>query len=369
MTPPMPRAADSFPRVPDHPGDLTAPTPHTRATQPGPEPSSSGQSLSLLAEAALRRRRRRVLVILGSLTILAVLGFLFVGITGSWEYALTRRVQRVGALIIVGHAIALSTVLFQSVTNNRILSPSIMGFDSLFMLIQTGIVFFFGSSMLALIDERAKFGLEVIVMIVFAVGLFTWLFRGRSDLYVMVLVGIVLGTVFSSLTLLVSRMIDPNEYLTLQDAFFASFNSIDTELLWIATAIIVITSVASVRLFPSLDVVALGRDHAINLGVNHRGVVNRSLVIIAILVSVSTALVGPITFLGLLVANLARQMLGTFRHHWVVPAASLLGVIALVGGQFILEQVFGFNTSLSIIINFVGGVYFIGLLLQEARRA
>lgn len=360
------RAAKPLPRAPENAGGLM-PAERVEAT-PGTVPSEKLQA-SAQVEANLKRRRRRILITLGIVTLAAIAAFMFVGIVGSWEFALSRRVQRVAALILVGHAIALSTVLFQTVTNNRILSPSIMGFDSLFLLIQTGIVFFFGASSLALLNANVKFGLEVLVMVGFAVGLFSWLFRGRNDLYVMVLVGIVLGTVFSSLTLLVSRMIDPNDYLTLQDAFFASFNTIDANLLAIGTVIIAVATLLSIRLFGQLDVVALGRNHAINLGVNHRRVVNISLIAIAVLVSVSTALVGPMTFLGLLVANLARQMMGTFRHHWVVPAASLLGVVALVAGQFILEHVFGFNTALSIIINFVGGIYFIAMLIQEARRA
>jgi iron complex transport system permease protein len=173
---------------------------------------------------------------------------------------------------------------------------------------------------------------------------------------------------FGSITTLVNRLIDPNEFATLQDRLFARFTSVDSELLGLSAVVVALSSVAAWRLGRRLDVVALGREPATSLGVDHRAVVDRALVVVAVLVAVATALVGPITFLGLLVANLARQALGTARHRATLPAASLIAVIALVGGQLLLERVFAFDTSLSVIINFVGGVYFIALLLREARR-
>jgi iron complex transport system permease protein len=202
-------------------------------------------------------------------------------------------------------------------------------------------------------------------MVVFALALYATLFgRTERDVYVLVLLGVVLGAMFGSLTLLVSRLIDPNEFLTLQDLLFASFNGVDRQLLVLSALVVGIVVAAVWRLLPRLDVVALGRDTAVGLGVGHRRVVNVALGAVAVLVAVATALVGPVTFLGLLVANLARRLLGTHRHAWVLPGAALLAVIALAGGQLVLEQVLGFDSALSIVINFVGGIVFIALLVR-----
>jgi iron complex transport system permease protein len=314
------------------------------------------------------RRRRWVLAALAVLALVAVGAFLTVGVTGSWEFALRLRSRRVAAMVVVAVAVAVSTVLFQTVTNNRILTPSIMGFDALFVLIQTAGVFVLGASTLTGADPRLRFAVEVAALVGFGAVLYRLLFgRSQRDVHVLVLIGVVLGTLFSSLTLLVSRLIDPNEFLTLQDLLFASFGSIDPDLLGLSAVVVTLTVVAVLRLLRQLDVVALGRDTALNLGVDHRRVVNQALLAVAVLVAVATALVGPITFLGLLVANLARQLLGTHRHAWTIPGAGLLAAIALVGGQLVLEQVFGFNSSLSIVINFVGGIVFIALLTREPR--
>jgi iron complex transport system permease protein len=319
-------------------------------------------------ERARALRGRRVMVLLAVLAVGAVVAFMTVGVTGSWEYALQARSRRLAGMVLVGVAIAVSTVLFQTVTNNRILTPSVMGFDALFVLLQTTGVFFLGAATVTGADPRVRFAVEVVALVAFGAALYRLLFgRTRHDLYVLVLLGIVLGTLFTSLTLLVSRLIDPNDFLTLQDLLFASFNGINRQLLGVSAVVVVVTVAAVVRLLPRLDVVALGREPAIGLGVEHRRVVNQALLAVAVLVSVATALVGPITFLGLLVANLAGQVLGTHRHAWTLPGAALIAVIALAGGQLVLEQVFGFATSLSIVVNFVGGIVFITLLLREPR--
>ncbi len=114
---------------------------------------------------------------------------------------------------------------------------------------------------------------------------------------------------------------------------------------------------------------SLGRDTAINLGVPYDSIVKKMLVIVAVFISISTALVGPITFFGLIVANLSYQFFKTYKHTTLITGAILMSVIALVGGQWVVERVFTFSTTLSVIINFIGGVYFIYLLLKERKAA
>ncbi|QBI21997.1 enterobactin ABC transporter permease [Egibacter rhizosphaerae] len=319
--------------------------------------------------ATTTRRQRRVLVTLGAAAVVAVVAFLLVDISGDWGFALALRGRKVAAMVLVAVAIAVSTVLFQTVTHNRILTPSIMGFDSLYVLLQSVGVYFLGAVALANAPPELRFAVEATMMVAFAVVLHRWLFgRHGRDLYVLVLAGIVFGTLFSSGTNLVSRLIDPNEYQTLQDRMFASFGSVDTRLLAFSAVVVGVAVAVAWASRRELDVVALGRHPATTLGIEHRRVVNRQLVLVAVLVAVSTALVGPITFFGLLVANLARQLLGTFRHHLALPAAALLGIVALVVGQLVLERVLGYTTALSIVVDLIGGTYFLALLLKEARR-
>lgn len=309
------------------------------------------------------------LVILALLALVSVICFMTLGAKGSWSFVLPFRGRKLLSLVLVAYSVAVSTVLFQTVTNNRILTPSIMGFDALYVLIQTSIVFFLGVGALGTLNPQMQFGVEVVVMVAFSGLLFRWLFVGEErSLTLLVLVGIVFGILFRSLSQFMQRMLDPNAFSVLQDTFFASFATVDTSLLLVSSIIVGLVSLIAWRLGHTYDILSLGRAHAINLGVDYKRVVVIILMLVSVLVAVSTALVGPITFFGLLVASLAHSLVGTSRHRYVLPAAVLLAITCLVGGQTVLERIFAFDTALSIIIEFLGGVVFIILVLRRAAR-
>lgn len=321
------------------------------------------------APVARLSRPALVLIILTALAVVSVTCFMVLGAKGSWSFVIPFRGRKLLALCLVAYSVAVSTVLFQTVTNNRILTPSIMGFDALYVLLKTAIVFFLGAGALAGLDPQLQFGVEVVVMVAFSGLLFRWLFLGEErSLTLLVLVGIIFGILFRSLSQFMQRLLDPNAFNVLQDSFFASFATVEPTLLTVASAIVVLASLVAWRYGHSFDVLSLGRAQAINLGLDYRRMVTIILMLVAVLVAVSTALVGPITFFGLLVASLTHSLLGTSRHRYVLPAAALLAIVCLVGGQTILERVFAFDTALSIIIEFLGGIVFIILVLRRTAR-
>ncbi|MEH7746220.1 iron chelate uptake ABC transporter family permease subunit [Neobacillus drentensis] len=296
--------------------------------------------------------------------------YLIHDLNGSFEYALPRRVTKVLAMVLTGFTIAYATVVFQTITHNRILTPSIMGLDALYLLLQTVIIFFLGSSHLIVTNKQINFLLSVAVMIVFALFLYRFLFKkGGQSIYFLLLIGIIVGTFFSSISTFLQVLIDPNEFLIVQDRMFASFNNINSDLVWMAIVIVLLVLIYAWRYIKYLDVLSLGREMAINLGVPYDSIVKQMLVIVSIFISISTALVGPITFFGLIVANLSYQFFHTYKHKTLISGAVLMSIIAVVGGQWFVERVFTFSTTLSVIINFIGGVYFIYLLLKERKTA
>lgn len=329
---------------------------------------SASTTATAAAEKARLKQLQRRLMLLAGLALLSVLLFLSIGVT-DWGFSLPFRGRKVLAMLLVGFAISYSTLLFQTITNNRILTPSIIGFDALYILIQTVITFFLGGMVLITLDKHLLFLLNVGLMIIFAGALYRWLFeREGAHLYFLVLVGVVFGTLFGNLSNFMQKLLDPNEFSLLQASMFTSINNVDEDLLLLALIGILAAVAYSFRFVHYLDVLSLGREVAINLGVDHNIVVNRLMIVIALLVSISTALVGPITFFGLLVVNVGYQFMNTHRHSYLIPAAFLMSIVALVGGQLLVERVFTFSTTLSVIVNFVGGIYFLFLLLREARR-
>lgn len=310
-----------------------------------------------------------IYTIFGTVATLLILTFLFYGLTPElWDYALPRRAKSVTAIVIVGGVIAFSTLIFQTITNNRILTPSIIGLDSLYMLIQTALVFIFGTIGLVAVSRYVNFGLSIVAMVLFALFLYALLFkREQQNLYFLLLVGIVFGTLFSSLSTFMQVLIDPNDFMTIQNRMFASFSNIHVDLLWISMALIVLTFVYIWPYLKYLDAISLGRDQAINLGVPYDKAIRKFLIVIAMFVSISTALVGPILFLGLLVVNVARELMATYKHTHMAIASTLVSIIALVGGTLLVERVFEYSAPLSVFINFVGGIYFIYLLLRGTK--
>ncbi len=295
---------------------------------------------------------------------------LFLGINkDNIGFFLPRRATKLLAILLSSYCIGYSTVSFQTITNNRILTPSVIGLDSLYMFVQTIIVYFFGSKTLSMMSGYTNYFLSICFMIFFSLILFLILFlKENRNLYFLILAGMIVGNLFGGLSTFMQVILDPNEFLVLQGKMFASFSNINEDLLFISVLIILALFIISIRDYNTLDVLSLGKEHSINLGVKYNHFVLKNLIIITILISVSTALTGPITFLGILVASIARELMKTYKHTYRITCSVLIGCFALVFGQFLVEKIFRFTTTVSVIINFIGGVYFIYLILKEAKK-
>lgn len=294
--------------------------------------------------------------------------YLFWGLTqDNLEFFLKRRAKIVLAILLSSFCIGYSTVSFQTITNNKILTPSVIGLDSLYLFIQTFIVYVFGSGTLTMMTGYKNYFLSIGIMVIFSILLFLVLFKKEGrNIYFLVLTGMVIGNLFGGLATFMQVLLDPNEFLIAQGKMFASFNNINSDLLFISLAIIFVMMIFCLKDFKYLDVLSLGREQAINLGINYQKFVLKNLIVISILVAVSTALTGPITFLGILVASISREVLKTYKHTERIIGAVFIGGFALIAGQFILSRI-NTGTTISVVVNFVGGIYFIYLILKEAK--
>lgn len=313
---------------------------------------------------------KAIIILLVIVNILFICGFLFIGITSkNIGFYLPRRLNKILAIALVSYSVGYSSITFQTITNNHILTPSVMGLDSLYMFIQTIIVFFFGQRSISLMTGNSNFMISLVIMIAASTILFLLLFKGeRNNVHFLVLTGMVMGSLFGGLSTFMQVILDPNEFSILSGKMFASFNNINTDLLGICIVIIIITFLITLKDLPYLDVLSLGVENAINLGVNYKKLVLKTLIITGILVSVSTVLVGPITFLGILIVSLGRRLVRSYKHSILTTVIVLLGCLFLNAGLFISERVFQFETTISVIINFIGGIYFIYLMLKESKQ-
>lgn len=310
---------------------------------------------------------RRVLYLWLGLLVLSA-GFLAWHLRAPVGFILELRATKLAALICVGAATGAATILFQTIAMNRLLTPGIVGFDALFVLMQTLLVATLGGLGVAQIPSALRFGIEALVLMAAATALFGVLLRrDASDVTRMILTGVILGVLLRGFAEMVQRLLDPSEFAVVQQAMFASFGRVDSSQLFAAVGLLSLALIAAMRLAPALDVAGLGRGTARGLGLDHDRIVFLSLLLIAAMVSISTALVGPITFLGLLAASLARHLADTHRHAVLIPAAALIGAIILVAGQFVFERVLSQQSALAVVVEFFGGLLFLALVLRKVR--
>lgn len=309
----------------------------------------------------------RRLIFLAVLSLAAILAFMTIGLRGNIAFVLQLRGLKLLALLQVAVSIALSTVLFQTVTANRILTPSIMGLDALYIFGQTALVFSLGGIGYAALDGGVKFGAEIAVMILMSMALLWPLLKMRVDMNLLLLMGVTLGLLFRSLSQLLWRLLDPNAFAIVQFGSFANFNSLRADLTIAGSVITLGAALLCWRNRHVLDIVGLGRETAIGLGIAWTRTAAGLLLLVALLVAVSTALVGPVAFFGLLVAALAERIMGTQRHSALLPAAVLVAVIILVGGQALLQHALGGASTLGVVIEFAGGLVFLLLLYMRSR--
>ncbi|MBM3088095.1 iron chelate uptake ABC transporter family permease subunit [Campylobacter coli] len=307
---------------------------------------------------------RKKILILAFLTLIMVLVFVFAGLKDFDEYALKNRFLQIAAIVIVAICIAVSTVIFQTLCNNKILTPAIIGLDSLYMLLQSALVFSLGSANLSVYRNDINFLITLVCMVVFSLGLYKILFSSDKSIYLIMLLGLIFGTLFSTLSSFFEILIDPDEFMIIQGRMFASFDNVAFDVLALAYIVTLLSFIWIFRYMKFLDPLSLGKDLSINLGINYQKISKHLMIIIAILTSISTALVGPITFLGLLVVNITYELFKTAKHSILLLACILISILALLGGVFFVSRIFDYNTTISVIINFLGGIYFIYLVLK-----
>ncbi|WP_418907806.1 iron chelate uptake ABC transporter family permease subunit [Glutamicibacter endophyticus] len=344
----------------------------TRPLTPAPSPRIHRGSGAL----PHGRTRTRYWVVFGILLLLAVsFGFgllawdnpMPLGTEGFWLIA-NMRANSLLTMAIVAFCQAVATVSFQTVTNNRIITPSIMGFESLYIAVQTGAVFFLGAAGVSAVQGLWQFSAQVAIMVLLACLLYGWLLSGKlGNIQIMLLIGIILGAGLGSISTFMQRLLTPSEFDILTARLFGSMSNADMSYMPVAIPLVVLAGTALITSSKRLNVVALGRDTTMNLGINHRSEVMRTLFFVSILMAVSTALVGPMTFLGFLVATLAYQLADTYDHRYIFPVAFLTGFVVLAGAYFVMKNIFYAQGVVGIIIEAVGGITFLIFILRKGR--
>ena len=318
------------------------------------------------------RANRKKLLIMACLALLCAAAYLLVEVQFDnarlFQYAMKIRTPKLIVMLITAFAIGGASIVFQSIINNTIVTPCLLGMNSLYTLIHTAVVFFAGSSSVIAASANLSFAVDVVLMGITATLIYSWIFKKtRHNVLYVLLVGTVLTSFFSSIQTTLTRVMDPNEYDSLLNTLVASFSNVNSEIILFVLLLLGLIVFALRKELALLDVLTLGKEQAINLGVDYDRCIRRLLLGVTLCIAVATAMVGPISFLGLIIANLSRQLLKTFRHTQLVLGSALFGMIVLVGGQLIVEHVYSYSVPVSVFITVGGGLYFLYLLLTRKK--
>lgn len=319
---------------------------------------------------AQRRRLKTSMVVLVGLVLLFIGLYQFAFVNPKFfAYAMGLRLPRLAVILIAGFAISAAAIVFQTIIRNTIVTPCLLGMNSLYLLIHTAVVFFLGSGSLFAVNPVYAFAADVIVMGFVAGFIYYTIFQktGGNVLYVL-LIGTVLSTFFSSMQNSLTRIMDPNEYDALLNTLTASFTNVNAACIIPGALLLAAIAWWLRKDLAILDVISLGREQAVSLGVDYERTLRRLMVGVALYIAVATALVGPLSFLGLITANVARQLFTTYRHTWLIAGSACVGMLILTAGQFVVEHVMVYAVPVSVFVTIGGGIYFLYLVLTAGKR-
>lgn len=245
----------------------------------------------------------------------------------------TRLPQAVTALLS-GAAISVAGLLLQTLFNNPLVGPEVLGINSgaglgvaLVMLLTQGIFAVGGMTVAGYLAvfAGAFIGAAVIMAVILLLSTIV-----RNKIFLLV-VGVAVGYLASSLISVLNYFATAEGVHSYLIWGMGSFGAVSLGQLPLFVALTAALLLVSLLMIKPLNAILLGDAYAHNLGVNVKAVRNVLLALVGMLTAVVTAFCGPIAFIGLAVPHMARMLLGSNNHKVLLPGTLLFGsVVALV---------------------------------------
>lgn len=270
------------------------------------------------------------------------------------------RFPRIIVAMLGGAATAVSGVLLQAVMKNPLADPGIIGVSSGASFVAVLITAFvpalyFYTPILAFIGGMAAF--------IMVYGL-SW--KGGLSPLRIILVGVAVNAMFTGLMSAFNSSTGSSYsgVASIVNANITMKTWSDVRILFVYTAIGLI---ASIFALDKCNLLALEDKTARSIGVNVTGIRIAVSVIAVLLASISTAVIGPISFLGLIVPHIARLLVGS-NHKVLVPYSIVLGALMLLCADTLGRTIAApYEISASVIMSVIGGPFFI-ILLRRSKK-
>ncbi len=320
----------------------------------------------------LQKEQGRKIAVLSILVAAAAISYMLINVdfgnTRFFHYSMRIRTPKLITMFIVSFAIGSAAIVFQTLVNNTIVTPCLLGMDALYTMLHTAVVFFAGTGSILVLNRRLAFGVDILLMGLIGTFIYDFLFRKtKHNILYVLLIGTVMSSLFGSLQSVMTRVMDPNDYDALLATLVASFSNMNSQIIWAAVVLLAGVMIFLRRDIALLDIIALGKDQAINLGVDYNRSIRRLLLGVTLYIAIATAMVGPLAFMGLITANLSRKFFKTYKHSYLIMGSALFGMMMLIGGEIMVQQIFAYNIPISVFITVAGGLYFLYLLLTQKK--
>ena len=321
----------------------------------------------------MKKKTRIFLGILSVMVVLLVAAYLLIPSKNSTtvsNFIFQRRLLKLLIMVIVSCAIPISTISFQTVVQNRFLTPGVLGIESLFVFIQSGLYYF--ESLVGVKVEQSVIIYSVTIVI--QIGLLLLLMNASkgmmlSNFKVLLLLTMAFSMLLRNASTFLQVLMDPNEFDKLQSSLYPSFQKMNAQpmMIGVAISLFVLLMMVFYRLRHQLDALHLGVDGAKMLGINTKRLSNVVIVIVIIMTSLSTILVGPLQFLGFMIANLTYQLTKEYKHGVLWLFSAVLGLVIVLAAQLIVERIFLLTIPISVFIEGIGGVLYLILLVKGEK--
>lgn len=271
------------------------------------------------------------------------------------------RLPRTVAAVLSGCALAVSGVLIQAVLNNPMASPSIIGVNSGAGLAAVLLITAF-PTLVSYIPIAAFLGALGACLIIYLFSL-----KSGADKITITLIGIAVGSILSA-GINLAKTLFPDSVFDADLFLIGGLSGITVNKLISPAILIFCALIISQVLSRAVDIITLGDETALTLGVNVKVLKFFLLVIASVLAGSAVSFVGVIGFVGLLVPHIARRFIGT-RHKLLIPASALMGsCLVLICDLFGRCIAAPYEVSVGIILSFLGGPFFIALIFSKRKN-
>jgi iron complex transport system permease protein len=273
------------------------------------------------------------------------------------------RLPRLLAGLLVGAGLALAGAAYQGLFNNPMVSPDILGATA-GAGFGAALGILFGWNIVAIQGLSFVTGLVAVLL---AWSLAAGLCRRGDPVLMLVLVGILIGSLFAALISFTKYVADPyNKLPVITYWLLGSFASIVPKDVELAGIPIVLGCIPLLLLRWRLNVLCLGEEEARTLGLNTRRLRFIVIVCATLITAATVSLCGMVGWIGLVVPHLARMVVGP-NHKVLLPAAAIMGGCFLLLMDDVARTAGALEIPVGIITALIGAPFFLFLLMRERR--